>query len=268
MMLPEALLPLMPLVVVLIGLCFGSYVTMASYRMPLEKDTIFKPSFCPSCNHKLGFVDLFPLFTWLATHGTCRYCKTHVPVRYPIIELSTALIFLLLYQYKGFTIDTLILWGLALGIIIMIVTDLEHYIIPDQIQIWLALLALVNAWVHGLDFEPLAIGAAAGFVFGYILCVGYPMLRGIEGLGFGDVKFFLVAGLWLGWLNLIPFFVLSGVLGVGLALVWRALGRGKYFPFGPALGITLFLFVAYPALPEFFWTELHARLLGLVSSIV
>ena len=72
-------------------------------------------------------------------------------------------------------------------------------------------------------------------------------------LGFGDVKFLAVSGLWLGAMPMIPYLVLSGILGVVSALVWRQLGKGRYFPFGPALAMSFFVFVAYPDANGAFW---------------
>lgn len=250
--------------VALAGLCFGSYITMASYRLPLDLETVVTPSFCPSCNHKLNIRDLFPVVSWVVNLGRCGHCAAPISVRYPITEIVTAAIFLLIYSVYGITPQGFLIAGVAIGVIILVITDLEHYIIPDQIQLWLGLLGLVSLLTLDVPMLPGIIGAFAGFAFGYILCVGYPMLRGIEGLGFGDVKFFAVAGLWLGWKDLIPFFILSGALGVLLALAWRAMGRGKYFPFGPALGITLLLFLIYPEIRIWFWDELHAGMLRII----
>lgn len=248
----------------LVGLCVGSYITMASYRLPLELETVVTPSFCPSCSHKLGARDLVPVLSWLMNMGRCGHCSVPVSVRYPITEIITAAVFLWIYSEYGISPAGALITGVAIGVIILVITDLEHYIIPDQIQIWLGLLGLIALLQLNLPVFPALGGALAGFVFGYILCVGYPMVRGIEGLGFGDVKFFAVAGLWLGWKDLIPFFIMSGALGVLLAIVWRGLGRGKYFPFGPALGITLLLFLVYPELPMWFWEELHTTMRDMI----
>ena len=200
------------------------------------------------------------MLSWVMNLGRCGHCEAPVSVRYPLAELVTAAIFLWIYSVYGISIPGFLITGVAVGVIILVVTDLEHYIIPDQIQIWLGMLGIIYVLNLNVPVVPAFIGAFAGFAFGYILCVGYPMLRGIEGLGFGDVKFFAVAGIWLGWKDLIPFFILSGVLGVVLALIWRALGRGKYFPFGPALGISLLLFLVYPEMRLWFWDELHASM--------
>ena len=256
---------LISLLVVLTGLCFGSYITMASYRLPRDLETVVTPSFCPSCNHKLGFKDLFPVFSWMLNMGGCRHCGKPISIRYPLTEIITALIFLWVYSAYGLSVAGFLIIGVAIGVIILVITDLEHYIIPDQIQMWLGLLGIAYLIQLELPIFPALGGAVAGFVFGYILCVGYPMIRGIEGLGFGDVKFFAVAGLWLGWKDLIPFFIVSGALGVLLALLWRALGRGQYFPFGPALGITLLLFLIHPDIPIWFWDELHVRMRSIVQ---
>ena len=96
-------------------------------------------------------------------------------------------------------------------------------------------------------------GLVAGLTLGLALHYGYRHLRKMEGLGFGDVKFLAVAGLWLGLQSIVPFLFFSGLLGVGTGMLWRLLGRGAVFPFGPALAVAMFLCVAYPELALHFW---------------
>lgn len=83
-------------IIFIMGCFFGSFCTLAVYRIPKKEDILIKHSYCPNCNHKLGFLDLFPLFSYILLRGKCRYCKTKIRPRYFIIELCSGLAFLLL----------------------------------------------------------------------------------------------------------------------------------------------------------------------------
>ena len=241
------------LFVLFCGLVFGSFITCASWRLPRDEDVVFKASHCPTCKAKLGFKDLWPVLSWLSSKGECRHCGARVSVRYPLIELITAILFLLIYSRYGLTAQGVILALLAVALLIMIIVDLEHYIIPDEIH-W-ALLPLGLAWHFVRGTPPVAVvtGFGLGLGIGLALHYGYRILRKKEGLGFGDVKFFAVAGLWLTAYPIVPFLFFYGVLGIATGLLWRLLGRGERFPFGPALAAALFLGVAYPQVYNLFW---------------
>jgi prepilin signal peptidase PulO-like enzyme (type II secretory pathway) len=91
-----------------------------------------------------------------------------------------------------------------------------------------------------------------GMALGLLLHHGYRFLRKREGLGYGDVKFFSVAGLWLTPFPMVIFLFLAGVFGVVFGLLWRVLGKGEYFPFGPALAVSLAVCVLWPAAGSWF----------------
>ncbi len=241
------------LIVVSVGLVFGSFVTCASYRLPLEQDVVKKPSYCPSCDAKLGVRDLWPLFSWIFSGGKCRHCKTKISIRYPLIEVVTAAAFLLLYQRYGLTAEMALLALMAVALLILIVADLEHYIIPDQVHIALLPLGLLYHFAIGTGPMEVAGGFLLGMGIGLGLHHGYRILRKKEGLGYGDVKFFAVAGLWLTMLPIVPFLFFSGLLGVVFGLLWRLMGKGAIFPFGPALAASLWLLVVYPEISNYFW---------------
>lgn len=234
------------LLVFVVGLVFGSFITCASYRLPLDIDVVRKPSYCPNCQAKLGLYDLFPVFSWLFSGGKCRYCPAKISTRYPLIELATAGVFTFLYSRYGLTPQALMLALMAVMLLIMIVADLEHFIIPDSVHVVLLPLGLLYHYINGtLSFDVLwSFGLMTGVAL--LLHYGYSALRGRAMLGFGDVKFFAVVGVWLG-LGAIPVFLfVAGVLGVVLGLLWRAFGRGEVFPFGPALAVAMFFCVLYP----------------------
>ena len=243
--------------ILLAGLCVGSFITCASYRLPLAIDVVKKPSYCPACEHRLGFRDLWPVLSWLASGGACRHCKSKISVRYPAIELLNAALFLVIYANYGFSLQALLLMLLATCLLIMIVADLEHYIIPDEIHLALLPLGLGYHALIGSDALAPAWGFLLGAGVGLSLHYGYGWLRKKDVLGYGDVKFLAVAGLWLTLLPFVPFIFYAGILGVVFGMAWRLVGRGAVFPFGPALAASLFICVAFPKSVEFFWNFGH-----------
>lgn len=228
-----------------VGLTFGSFVTMASYRLPLGKEIVRMPSHCVCCNATLKIKDLWPVFSWLASNGKCTHCGAKVSARYPLTEIATAALFLMVWNSYGASPLAVILALMGVALLIMVVVDLEHYIIPDQIHIALLPLAVWFHYVKATPVSDVVLGGLCGGGLGLALHYGYRYLRKKEGLGFGDVKFFAMAGLWLTWKWLAPFLFIAGLLGIVTGIVWRALGKGAVFPFGPALAASLFLCVAY-----------------------
>lgn len=248
------------LFVLFCGLAFGSFITCASYRLPLGIDVVKKPSHCPACSAKLTSRDLWPLFSWLLSGGKCRHCQAPVSIRYPLTELATAGVFLLIYWRWGFTLPALVLCLAAVALLIMVVVDLEHYIIPDSVHLALAPLALAWHVLANTPREDMISGFLTGLFLGLGLHYGYRLLRKKDGLGFGDVKFLAVAGLWMGFLAIPPFLFMAGILGIATGLLWRVLKRGPVFPFGPALAVSLFICVAFPEIPSLFWSTIRVFL--------
>lgn len=241
-------------IVFITGLVFGSFISLVSYRLPLGEDMLIKPSRCPKCEAKLGFFDLFPVLSWLTSLGRCRHCGVRVSVRYPLTELATGGVFLLIYSYHGLTPAAFMLAAMAVSLLVMIVVDIEHYIIPDSVHVLLVPLGIAYHYAMLTDPAQVFGGLALGAGIGLSLHYGYRHLRKKEGLGFGDVKFFAVAGLWLGFKPIVPFLFYSGLLGVATGLLWRMMRRGEIFPFGPALAVALFTCVAFPEIPNLFWS--------------
>ena len=228
-------------IVILVGMIFGSFISCVSYRLPLEIDVIKKPSFCPNCNHKLGFKDLFPVFSWMLSGGKCRHCSVKISARYPLIELITGAIFALLYLKYGLTWQAVILAGMVVALLVMIVADMEHFIIPDCVHVSLVPLAIAYRFVNGTFSPDILWSFGLMTAIALLLHYGYSAMRGRAMLGYGDVKFFAVVGLWLDIHQIPLFLLLSGVFGVVFGLVWQLLGKGKLFPFGPALAVALLI---------------------------
>lgn len=243
-------------VAAIIGAVFGSFLTMFTYRYPREMPLALPRSRCGACEHVLGVRDLFPIFSWAFSGGKCRYCRASVSIRYPLIELVCAAGFVGIIWLYGLSVLALPVLVLYLGVVALIVTDLEHWIIPDPVHLFLIPAGLFYGYALG-DIMPHLVGMGAGLLIGLTLHYGYKWLRKRDGLGLGDVKFLATAGAWLGLVGMVPFLFFSGLLGIGFALLWRQFSAEKtYFPFGPALAITLLLSVLFPEIPQGFWVML------------
>lgn len=237
------------------GLIYGSFASMASYRLPRGERIGGGRSHCTACRHPLGVAALVPLFSWLWQKGKCRYCRSPISWRYPLTEVTQALLFLWVYARFGISLEGAVMALFTLILLIAVVVDLEWQIIPDETQIAMLLLGLAFHIAGGtqvvLVLSSFAIGAAVGLSLYY----GYSRLRRVRMLGFGDVKFLMVAGVWLASpMDWVPFLFYAGLLGIVTGIFWQAAGKGERFPFGPALAASLLLQLLSPAGALFFWT--------------
>lgn len=239
-----------------VGLLCGSFASLAAHRLAQGQPIIGAASRCPSCRAVLRLGDLFPLLSWLVRRGRCRACGALTGAGYPLVEGVVAVLFIAIYLQRGAAPGGLLLGALAIGLVVLSVIDLEIGIIPDRMLMILAPLGVIYRYGEGArGLDDILISVIGGaFAGGVALAVhhGFKWLRGRDGLGLGDVKFFAVAGLWLGPFGLPAFMIVSGVTGVAFALLWRRLGGGREFPFGPALALGLFLCLLFPALTRLF----------------
>ena len=227
---------------IILGLSFGSFATMASYRLA-KGGNFFSRSQCVNCHKKLGIFNLIPVFSYLFQKGKCSNCSQKISIRYPVIEIFTALFFVAIYfaNKQNIDLNLLILTLMALCIVILIVTDLEHYIIPDEIQIAMLILAVFYNINNQNDLLILTFSAFFYSAFGFFLYYLFLKLTKKEAIGMGDIKFLAIVGLLLGFEKFSQFMFLSGSFGVILALIWRKLTGNKLFPFGPSLSLALMI---------------------------
>jgi leader peptidase (prepilin peptidase)/N-methyltransferase len=224
----------------LAGLLFGSFASLAGYRLPRGEGVVAGRSRCPACGAALAVRDLVPLVSWLALGGRCRRCRAPISPRYPLAELATAVLFTLAVLAFGAGWQALMLCGLALGLVVLTLADLESQVVPDVVLLWLLPLGLVHRALLGAPWPDTIAGALGGAALGVALrWLGARVLRR-EALGLGDVKLLAVAGLWVGGAVLPAFLVAAGVLGVAFGLAWRRGGGGEAFPFAPALAVALY----------------------------
>ncbi len=241
----------------MLGLALGSFLTLATYRLPLDQPIGRTRSRCPSCGTTLKARDLIPFFSWALARGRCRQCKTKISARYPLTELACAASMVGIYSVAGLTPASLCIMGLVLGIITIIVTDLEHRIILDEVQVALFFIGIGYgiAVIPNMEMDALLLHlfkmAGIGLAIGLGLKYGFLFLMNKDGLGFGDVKFLAVAGVWIASVStsptlFVPFLFYSGLLGIATALLWKIVSDDEHFPFGPALAFSLLLLVVWP----------------------
>ena len=238
----------------LLGACVGSFLTLATYRLPRDEPIGLTRSHCPSCQRTLRVMDLLPIFSWVMMRARCRYCQTRIHYRYPLIELACAIGTALIVRQFGVTLEAVSLAGLWWCFVAIVITDLEYAIILDEVQLAAGLFGILYAWTTQRDAETVASAAALGLGIGLTLKYGFIYLRNKDGLGLGDVKFLGIAGIWLGnMLAFAPFLFFSGALGMLTGVSWRAFGWGERFPFGPALAAALLACILFPESSGRFW---------------
>jgi len=210
----------------LLGLVFGSFASAASWRLPKGLSLLGR-SACPHCQTPLRPGDLLPLLSWLLQRGRCRHCGQAISARYPLIEAATALLFLLSWQAgQGDWALAAVLAGLSCCGMIILAADLEERIIPDAVLLpMLALAALLHLLLDEGYWDGLRT-------------------RDIDGIGGGDVKFLGVAGFTFGMAGASGFLVEAGLAGILFGLIWRLAGKGRVFPFAPAL-VAVYLAALY-----------------------
>ena len=243
--------PLDAVLVFIVGLAFGSLASVMSHRLPLGHGLLGGRSACRQCGATLGASDLVPVLSWMALRGRCRHCNEAIGGRYPVIELTTAVMFLAAWFATGFGPAFPMLAALGVVLVVLSVVDIDYGYLPNPLQFATGVLA-PGWWMTQIDPATAALsGVIAGLLLAGLGCAirwVFQRLRGREGLGLGDVKLLGIAGLWLGLAPVPAFLILAGFLGAVMAFIWRVTGRGPEFPFGPALGLSLFLCLVLTAL--------------------
>lgn len=229
----------------LFALIFGSFATLISYRLIHNEPMGFTRSKCTKCGYILKPQNLIPLFSWLFQKGKCSSCKANISARYPIIELT----FLITFLTVLFTLDLHMNWIMILylliasTLIVMCVTDLEEYLIPNSTQYFLIILATILIILeNGTSAVPSAI--FDGFIylgFGIALLLFFYLTTGMEAIGIDDLKFFFITGFMLGTDNFLSFMMLSGLLGIIFGSIWQKIMKDDSFPFAPAICCSTFL---------------------------
>lgn len=191
---------LVPLLIFITGLIFGSFFNVVIYRLPEGKSIIAPRSFCPSCGAKLKAYDLIPVFSFIFLRGKCRYCGCKISFRYPLVELVTGVVFVILYIKFGLSVEFIFTVFLMSILLMVFFIDLEHMIIPNELVI-AGLIGGIALFVLRFWFDDALVGDSQWYspILGMLATSGFLLLVALIGLaiygtdafGMGDVKIFL-----------------------------------------------------------------------------
>lgn len=246
----------------IIGICFGSFFNVVGYRLPNNMSIAFPASHCTNCNHKLGALELIPIFSYLFQGGKCKHCKEKISCFYPIFEFLTGILFVLGYlAYKDIYPEILnIIYALLFisAMVIIMISDIKYMIIPDQVIIFFSIaiiivkiliqykLEAINDWMSfGYELLFILMEGLVMFLIMYLIRMLGNFLFKKESMGGGDIKMMMLIGFVLGYRLSIVVVFLASFLALPVAIINVYKKNDHMLPFGPFLAISaLILFLS------------------------
>ena len=238
----------------ILGSLWGSFSNVCIYRLPNSGNVAKGRSFCPDCKNKIKWFDNIPFFSYLFLKGKCRQCKKPISFQYFIVELLSAISFIVIFHIYGISITTLLLLILSIFFIIIFFIDLKHFIIPNVLTFPLMFIGFLKSFDPNLNqtIFPNYINSLIGGLLGYsiiwFIIFLYKKIRKKEGMGLGDAKLMAVIGFWFGWIS-VPFtiFVASTVALVLVvpSLINQSKKMSSEIPFGPYIIIGCIVYVTF-----------------------
>lgn len=245
----------------ILGLLVGSFLNVVIHRLPrmLERDwraqcaelrgesipdepplnLVTPASRCPTCGHKVRAWENIPVISYLLLRGRCSACGTPISKRYPVVELVTGLLSVLVVWQMGTGVQGLTALLLLWALVALTFIDYDTQLLPDQITLpllWLGI--LVNMQSVFVTLSDAVIGAVVGYLALWLVFHLFRLLTGKEGMGYGDFKLLALLGAWLGWQLLPQIVLVSSLVGAAVGIFLIVAGgrdRGRPIPFGPYL---------------------------------
>lgn len=229
----------------ILGLIVGSFSNVCIYRIPRNESIIYPASHCPKCHSNISPKDNIPLLSYILLKGRCRNCKSKISIQYPVVELITGLIYLIIYLIYGLSIQSLIYIILSSALTIIAFIDLNKQIVPDIISLPGIIIGfIISFFVPYISFVDSALGVVVGG--GIILIIGLAgsVIFKKEAMGGGDVKLAAMIGAFLGWryiiISLFLGFFLGALAGI-LLILSKIKSREDAIPFGPFIVLGSFI---------------------------
>lgn len=229
---------------IILGCVIGSFLNVVIYRLPRGENLSRPGSHCPVCNEEIKWYDNLPVLSYIVLRGKCRVCKTKISVQYPLIELLTGILFLLVYLKFGYSLMTIKYFIFVSILVCVAIIDIKNYFLPDSLTFSLIILGIISSSLSNLSYESTFVGAAT-YAFPFLLLYGYgEYLFKKEAMGFGDIKLAGGIGAFLGYIsffNLYLFFTITFVAGAVVSLALIKLGitkRQSQIAFAPFLSFS------------------------------
>jgi len=246
-----------------VGLLVGSFLNVVIHRLPrmLERgwqaqcaelrgeapvegeryNLVVPRSACPSCGHRIGAHENIPVLSWLFLRGRCSSCGTPISARYPVVELLAGTLAVAAVMRFGPGWQAVAACGLLWSLLALTFIDADTQLLPDDMTLpllWAGLFA--NLFGLFVPIQEAVIGAIAGYLSLWSVYWAFKLIRGKEGMGYGDFKLLAALGAWMGWKVLPAIVLLSSAVGaiIGIALIaFRRRDHRQPLPFGPYLAI-------------------------------
>lgn len=242
------------------GCLVGSFLNVVILRLPTaEESIVFPASHCPHCQTPLNWYENIPLGSFLVLRGRCRTCQHPISWQYPLVELTMGLLSLALWHYFGLSSAFFIYFPYVAALLVIIVIDLHHQIIPDVISLPGILCGITASFfLPGLSWQASLLGILLGGGTFYVIALVYYLCTKRQGMGGGDIKLLAMIGAFQGW-QALPFVIFaSSFFGtiIGLAVMLKEKKGGKTrIPYGPFLAIAsiIYLFFSQPINQALIW---------------
>lgn len=247
------------------GLAVGSFLNVVIHRLPLMMFAEWRQqccelleignaeqsesplslshprSNCPHCGHRIKAIENIPVISYLFLRGRCSACAARISPRYPLVELTSAAVAVIVAWKFGVSLQAVLAMLLSWALICLTLIDMDHQLLPDDITLpllWLGLIA--NMFGLFTDLHSSLIGAVAGYLAFWSIYILFKFTTGKEGMGHGDFKLLAMLGAWLGWQMLPLIIILSSMVGalvgIGLLVLTRH-ERSQPIPFGPYIAV-------------------------------
>jgi len=235
-----------------LGLCWGSFLTVVTWRIDDLKTIFINRSSCTSCNAEIRWYDLIPLVSYGILRGKCRDCHGRISGIYPLVEVLTALVFLAIYIKFGFIWLTILLVAIFSVLIVIFAYDALHFLVIDQ-AVWLGVGLVVLYQLIVIDWEhwqPTAVSLGWGLLVGFLIPLGLVAISRGKWMGEGDIGLGCLVGLLVGYPSVFLAYFIAFALGSAYGLVAMALKKKSMrdpIPFSPflVLGAMIAFFVGH-----------------------
>jgi len=232
------------------GICIGSFLNVCIYRLPRENLGIGHPkrSICPNCKTQLLFWENIPLLSYIFLKGKCRTCQGLISIRYPVVELISALFALAVTLKFGITLVGFIYYLLLIVLLVVTFIDLDFQIIPNIISLpGIVIGFFASFYLPDMSIQDSLMGILTGGGLFFLIAYIFVTIRGIEGMGMGDVKLLAMLGAFLGLKGVMFIIFISSIIGtIGGVLVMiqtRSFTFKQKIPFGPFLSIAAMIYI-------------------------
>jgi len=241
------MLILMNILVFIFGAAVGSFLNVCIHRLP-AKTSIIKPSSrCPNCGHSIRYRDNIPIISFILLGGKCRDCKNKISWRYPLVELITAALTLMLFIKFNLSLNFFVFFIFTAVLIVVTFIDLDHQIIPDILTLpGIPLFFLTAVFLVKIPWQESLIGLLVGGGTLFLIAFFYELISKREGMGGGDIKLLAMIGGFLGWKSLVFILLFSSLTGaiIGMAVMTVKKQDMKYaIPFGPFLSAAAIAYI-------------------------